>query len=161
MEAFVLLGGFAAVAVFGYFLMSKLDNWLATLQNSENDPDVISEIRIATSQLDSVPSVSAILKELSCQYPELHSTLVLGQEQELTNAFARGSVDLVIVSVHTTISLARRQNIALPTQPVDIADGTVELRMLEQDSTHQQLLWKNGESRPYMLELIHRLCGQQ
>ena len=35
MEAFVLLGGFAAVAVFGYFLMSKLDNWLATLQNSE------------------------------------------------------------------------------------------------------------------------------
>ena len=107
MEAFVLLGGFAAVAVFGYFLMSKLDNWLAPLQNSENDPDAISEIRIGTSQLDSVPGVPAILKELSCQYPELHSSLVLGQEQELTHALARGSVDLVIVSVHTTMSLAR------------------------------------------------------
>ena len=59
------------------------------------------------------------------------------------------------------MSLAQGQNITLPTQPVDIVDGTVELRMLEQDSTRQQILWKNDESRPYMLELIHRLCGQQ
>ena len=35
MEVLVLLGGFAAIFVCGYILMSKLDDWLAAPQNKE------------------------------------------------------------------------------------------------------------------------------
>ena len=50
------------------------------------------------------PVVSAALKELSSQHPDLHCTLVLGEEQELTGALACGSVDLALVSDHTAMS---------------------------------------------------------
>ena len=36
MEALVLVGGFAAVFVFGYFLMSNLDDWLAEPRSRED-----------------------------------------------------------------------------------------------------------------------------
>ena len=35
-EVLVLLGGFAAIFVCGYILMSKLDDWLAAPQNKED-----------------------------------------------------------------------------------------------------------------------------
>ena len=109
---------------------------------------------------DFVPVVSAALKELSSQHPDLHCTLVLGEEQELTGALACGSVDLALVSDHTAMSSVQYRDITLQPQSVDILDGTVEVSVLDQSSVHQRLLWHNGESRPYILKLIHLLCGQ-
>ena len=77
MEVLVLLGGFAAVFVCGYVLMSKLDDWLAAPQNKEEHPGAGTHVRVATSRLDFVPVVSAALKELSSQHPDLHCTCLL------------------------------------------------------------------------------------
>ena len=160
MEVLVLLCGFAAIFVCGYVLMSKLDDWLAAPQNKEEHPGAGTHVRVATSRLDFVPVVSAALKELSSQHPDLHCTLVLGEEQELTGALACGSVDLALVSDHTAMSSVQYRDITLQPQSVDILDGTVEVSVLDQSSVHQRLLWHNGESRPYILKLIHLLCGQ-
>ena len=84
-------------------------------------------MRVATSRLDFVPVVSAALKELSSQHPDLHCTLVLGEEQELTGALACGSVDLALVSDHTAMSSVQYRDITLQPQSVDILDGTVEV----------------------------------
>lgn len=81
MEALVLVGGFAAVFVFGYFLMSKLDDWLAEPRSREDRPRTEPQLRIAASQLDSVPAISAALKELGRQRPGLRCALILGEEQ--------------------------------------------------------------------------------
>lgn len=83
MEALVLVGGFAAVFVFGYFLMSKLDDWLAEPRSREDRPRTEPQLRIAASQLDSVPAISAALKELGRQRPGLRCALILGEEQEI------------------------------------------------------------------------------
>jgi len=145
-EVLVLLGGFAAIFVCGYILMSKLDDWLAAPQNKEEHPGAGTHVRVATSRLDFVPVVSAALKELSSQH--------------LTGALACGSVDLALVSDHTAMSSVQYRDITLQPQSVDILDGTVEVSVLDQSSVHQRLLWHNGESRPYILKLIHLLCGQ-
>lgn len=160
MEALVLMGGFAAIGVLGYFLMSKLDNWLAALQKNEESLDQIPPIKIATSQPDSIPGITAALKELSLQYPDFRCTLLLGQEQEIANALACGSVDMAILSDHTAMSSMRCQDISMDPQPVSILDGMVEMRPLNRSAAHQRLLWKTNESRPDTLELICQLCGQ-
>ena len=161
MQGLALLSGFAAVTVLGFFLMSKLDNWLAAPQNKEDAQNAVPHLKIAASQLDSVPVVSAILKELSRQYPDLHCTLVLGQEREITDALTRGSIDLAIVSEHIDATpFVQYRDIILDPQPLCIAGGMVEMRTLNRSATHQRLLWKTSESRPYTLELICQLCGQ-
>lgn len=80
--------------------MSKLDDWLAAPQNKEEHPGAGTHVRVATSRLDFVPVVSAALKELSSQHPDLHCTLVLGEEQELTGALPAA---LSILPLYLTI----------------------------------------------------------
>ena len=160
MEALVLVGGFAAVFVFGYFLMSKLDDWLAEPRSREDRPRTEPQLRIAAYQLDSVPAISAALKELGRQRPGLRCALILGEEQEIAGALARGSVDLALVSDHTAIPSVQYRDITLYPQAVKLSDGAVEVSALGQGSVRQRLLWHNGEIRPDTLELIRRLCGQ-
>ena len=50
MEVLVLLGGFAAIFVCGYVLMSKLDDWLAAPQNKEEHPGAGTHVRVACTQ---------------------------------------------------------------------------------------------------------------
>ena len=37
MEDFVLLGGFAAIAIFGYYIMAKLDNFLDKVRQENEE----------------------------------------------------------------------------------------------------------------------------
>lgn len=51
MEVLVLLGGFAAIFVCGYVLMSKLDDWLAAPQNKEEHPGAGTHVRVLPCHL--------------------------------------------------------------------------------------------------------------
>ena len=160
MEAFVLLGGFAAVGVLGFLLMSKLDNWLATLQNNGESFGQVCRIKIAASQPDSIPGITAILKDFSVQYPEFRCTLFIGQEDEIANALACGSVDMAVLSDHTTMPSMWCQDIRIHTQSVSIMDDTIDMRTLDSISAHQHLLWNERKSTPYLSELIRQFCQQ-
>ena len=75
----------------------------------------------------------------------------------VTTSFTTGTIN----NMHdTAMSSVQYRDITLQPQSVDILDGTVEVSVLDQSSVHQRLLWHNGESRPYILKLIHLLCGQ-
>lgn len=160
MEAIILLGSFAAVCVLWYFLISKLDKWLAPLQSKDAVSYQIHEIKIGTSQPDSIPGITAALKKLSVQYPEFRCTLLLGQEQEITTALACGSVDIAILSDHTAIPSMRCQDIKINTQSVSIMDDTIDLKILEPVPAHQRLLWNDRTLTPYISELIRQFCRQ-
>ena len=73
MEELVLLGGFGAFVVFGFFVMAKLDHFLEQVRNRNGVQ--APRLNVATPSLSAVPSVSNILKELHRQYPDMRYSL--------------------------------------------------------------------------------------
>lgn len=87
MKELILLGGFAAIAVFGYYIMSRLDGFLNAVQKEAERQEETPYLSIATSSLDAVPEVLHILEEISLRYPEVRCSISIGQEEEVVRPF--------------------------------------------------------------------------
>lgn len=160
MEALVLVGGFAAVFVFGYFLMSKLDDWLAEPRSREDPAKNGTPVEDRRLPAGFCPCHFRRFKGTRQTAPRPALRADPWGRAEIAGALARGSVDLALVSDHTAIPSVQYRDITLYPQAVKLSDGAVEVSALGQGSVRQRLLWHNGEIRPDTLELIRRLCGQ-
>ena len=61
-EYFVLLGGFAAFALFGYYMIAKLERFLDQVRRENEDSEETTCFNIATSCVNTIPAVSSTLK---------------------------------------------------------------------------------------------------
>lgn len=162
MKAFILLGGFAAMAVFGYFIMSGLDNFLNAVQKESAGQDERLRLRIATASLDAMPAVSRILKELRERYPSARCSISFGQESEVIRAVDTGVADVAILPAEAADNIqAQWMCISLDRQPFSLDDGTVEIRSIQERPQLQKILWKNADPHFLLSEFIQQLCGQQ
>ena len=162
MEAFILLGGFAAMVVFGYCIMSRLDNFLKAVQQENERRDEASCLHIATSSLDAVPEILRILKDMSGRYPDARCSISFGQESEVIQAVDTGAADAAILPADAASGIqAQWKCFALNRQPFSIGGGTVEIRSLQGSPRFQKILWKNTDPHALVSEFIQQLCGQQ
>ena len=162
MEELVLLGGFIAIAVFGYHVMSKLDNWLGEYRIEKDVHENLSRLQIAISSPDAIPSIIAAINTVGNQYPDVQYRLSFGQENLIIAAFVKGEMDAAIVSSEAEIpSHSQCSSITSFSQPLYISDGTVEVSTLAGSHQEQKIFWKTGDTRPCMLELIRQLGGRQ
>ena len=97
MKELILLSGFAAMAAFGYYIMSRLDAFLHAAQKENERQDETSYLSIAISSLDAVPEVLRILEAISGRYPDVRCRVSVGQEEEVVQALNIGSADVAVL----------------------------------------------------------------
>ncbi len=161
MEEFILLGGFAAIAVFGYYIMSRLDDFLNAVQKETERQEETPYLSIATSSLDAVPEVLHILEEISHRYPEVRCSISIGQEEEVVQALQAGSADVAVLPAEAASGIqAQWECISLDPQPLFLDHGMVEMKPIQKAPQLQKILWKNDHAHFWVSEFLYRLCGQ-
>lgn len=160
-EDLVLLGSFAAIAIFGHYIMAKLDDFLDNAWQENEEQEQADCFNIATSCFNSIPAVSAILKDVNDRYPNMQCNLSVGHEQAVIKSFDSGDVDVAIISADSdaeTKTMAQWKCITLNPQSVSMDNGIIEVKMVENNPQHQKVLWKRNDKQPVVLNFIHRLC---
>ena len=145
MEDVVLLGGCAAIAIFGYYIMAKLDNFLDKIRQENEEQAQTTCLNIATSCVNVIPAVSNILKDINHLHPDVHCNLSVGHEQDVIKSFDCGDADVVIISADSDVEserLARWKCITLNPQSFSIDNGIVDVKTVEKNPQHQKVLWK-------------------
>lgn len=161
METFVLLGGFAAIAVFGYSVMSRLDDFLNAVQKENERQDERLHLNIATSSLDAVPKVLHVLKSISGHYPDVRFSVSVGKEEDVMQALDTGSADVAVLPAEAVGDMqAQWECISLNPQPVFLDNGMVEMKSIQKEPQPQKILWKHDNADFLISEFLQKLCGQ-
>ena len=164
MEELILLGGFAAMAILGWYIMASLDKFLDKARQKNKEQAQIACFHIATSCFDAIPAVSNTLKDIEHLAPNVRCTLSLGHEQEVIRSFDRGDADVTIISADSHLeseTLAQWKCITLPPQPFTTENGMVEVKPIAKQPQQQKVLWKRNDNQIFVLNFIRHLCGQQ
>lgn len=161
MKELILLGGFAAIAVFGYYIMSRLDGFLNAVQKETERQEKTPYLSIATSSLDAVPEVLHILEEISLRYPEVRCSISIGQAEEVVRALDAGSADVAVLPAEAASSIqAQWECISLNPQSLFLDHGMVEMKPMQKAPQLQKILWKNDHAQLWVSEFLSQLCGQ-
>lgn len=159
----VLLGGFVAIAIFGYYSVAKLDHFLNKIRREDQEQAQAACLNIATSCVNVIPAVSNILNDINHSYPNVHCNLSVGHEQDVIKSFDCGDADVVIISAGSNVEskrLARWKCITLNPQSFSINNGIIDVKTVEKNPQDQKVLWKGSNNRSLVLHFIHQLCGQ-
>lgn len=161
MKELILLGGFAAIAVFGYYIMSRLDGFLNAVQKEAEPQEETPYLSIAISSLGAVPEVLHILEEISLRYPEVRCSISIGQEEDVVRALDAGSADVAVLPAEAASSIqAQWECISLNPQSLFLDHGMVEMKPMQKAPQLQKTLWKNDHAQLWVSEFLSQLCGQ-
>lgn len=161
MKALILLGGLAAIAAFGYYIMSRLDGFLNAVEKETERQEEPAYLSVALSSLDAVPEVLHILEEISRRYPQVRCSISIGQEEEVVQALDAGRADVAVLPVGAAGDIqAQWECISLNPHPLFLDHGMVEMKPMQEAPQPQKILWKNSPSHFWVSEFLCRLCGQ-
>lgn len=161
MKELILLGGFAAIAIFGYYIMSRLDDFLSAVQKENEQQDETLYLSIATSSLDAVPEILRILKDMSGRYPNVQCRVSIGQEEKVVQAFQAGSADVAVLPAEAVSDIqAQWECISLKPQPLILDHGMVEMKSIQSEPHLQKIIWENNHDHFLVSEFLHQFCGQ-
>ena len=164
MRDVALLGVFAAIAVFGYYVMGRVDHFLDGVRPESEERERAACLHIATSCFNAIPAVSDALQSMRHLHPHVHCNLSVGREQEVITSFDRGDADVAIISATSQLKSetpAQWKCVTLPLRSFSMDHGMVEVKAVEKNPQRQKVLWKSGDSRSLVLRFIHCLCGQR
>ena len=165
MEVLVLFGGFLAFAAFGYYAISKLEDFLNQNQvdrdKEHGQQEEQGELNIAAASLCAMQVGSKVLKDMKKEHPNLHCTLSMGEEPELLHALGAGNVDIVILySKAERDKAVLQREVMLRAQPFINEDG-VRITPIHPAMQSQFVAWNNQDRRPFIMEFVQKLCGQE
>ena len=161
MKALILLGGLAAMAAFGYYIMSRLDGFLNAVEKETERQEEPAYLSVALSSLDAVPEVLHILEEISRRYPEVRCSISIGQAEEVVRALDAGSADVAVLPAEAASSIqAQWECISLNPQSLFLDHGMVEMKPMQKAPQLQKILWKNDHAQLWVSEFLSQLCGQ-
>ena len=92
------------------------------------------------------------------QYPDLHYTLWIGQEEELLHYFETKKTDVMIVSSDTEYSGHPFRYISFEVSSLNLSSGGVILTPLTAYTQKRKIFWQNGSSQPLIAEFVRRFC---
>ncbi|RHT55885.1 hypothetical protein DW757_11960 [Clostridium sp. AM29-11AC] len=115
-------------------------------------------LRIAASDFYTAYFISNLLSEMLEQYPDLHYTLWIGQEEELLHYFETKKTDVMIVSSDTEYSGHPFRYISFEVSSLNLSSGGVILTPLTAYTQKRKIFWQNGSSHPLIAEFVRRFC---
>lgn len=153
----VLLAGFLSVAVFLYYLMSRLDSDLGRIRSSTEKTDRC-HLMIAVSSLYAIQFVLDTYSDIKRDYPNLEVTIVFGQQQEILRYLACGKADLAVVSAETRTDLCLETAfVKFEPRTLRLEESGVLLQPIDQMMHKQALVWSKEAPSPLVPEFIRRV----
>lgn len=153
----VLLAGFLSVAVFLYYLMSRLDNDLGRIRSSTEKTERC-HLMIAVSSLYAIQFVLDTYSDIKRDYPNLEVTIVFGQQQEILRYLACGKADLAVVSAETRTDLCLETAfVKFEPRTLRLEESGVLLQPIDQMMHKQALVWSKEAPSPLVPEFIRRV----
>ena len=153
----VLLAGFLSVAVFLYYLMSRLDSDLSRIRSSTEKTDRC-HLMIAVSSLYAIQFVLDTYSDIKRDYPNLEVTIVFGQQQEILRYLACGKADLAVVSAETRTDLCLETAfVKFEPRTLRLEESGVLLQPIDQMMHKQALVWSKEAPSPLVPEFIRRV----
>ena len=160
MEAFVLLGGFALIAVGGYYVMVKIDLFLDKVRRQNIAQEKMLPFHVATSCFYAIPSITTILNDIGAKYPDMQCDLSFGQEQEVIKAFDTGNADVAIVSSQAESGVpAQWECVIVNPRPVLMMNGSLPVKTFDQTPRYEKILWKNNGDHFLAAKFVRQFCG--
>lgn len=160
--AVLIIGAAAALIIFGYFLMKRLDCFL-----EENERRISADmvekqsdgLRIAFENPAIASSVSESLETLCKKHPDCRMHFFTGTAEQIHNALKRNCLDIgFVLSVtedNTTLPLSKKEYYS------DVLGCSVEL--LEGDKRYIRVLSGNNETtqeqKSMLTELVEDIKG--
>lgn len=153
----VLLAGFLSVAVFLYYLMSRLDSDLGRIRSSTEKTDRC-HLMIAVSSLYAIQFVLDTYNDIKRDYPNLEVTIVFGQQQEILEYLACGKADLAVVSAETRTDLCLETAfVKFEPRTLRLDESGVLLQPIDHMMHKQALVWSKETPSPLVPEFIRRV----
>ncbi|WP_195556406.1 hypothetical protein [Anaerotruncus colihominis] len=153
----VLLAGFLSVAVFLYYLMSRLDNDLGRIRSSTEKTERC-HLMIAVSSLYAIQFVLDTYNDIKRDYPNLEVTIVFGQQQEILEYLACGKADLAVVSAETRTCLCLETAfVKFEPRTLRLDESGVLLQPIDHMMHKQALVWSKETPSPLVPEFIRRV----
>lgn len=153
----VLLAGFLSVAVFLYYLMSRLDNDLGRIRSKDRINGTLSFDDRGFKPLCD-PVCIGYIQRYKRDYPNLEVTIVFGQQQEILEYLACGKADLAVVSAETQTGLCLETAfVKFEPRTLRLDESGVLLQPIDQMMHKQALVWSKEAPSPLVPEFIRRV----
>lgn len=161
MESAILLGGFIAIVLVGFFFMGKIDRFADGIREANKRGKETYTLRIAVSDFYAAYAVSSLLSEMLEQYPYLQYTLWIGQEEELLHSFDKKQSDVIIMSSNIEYGKHSCRYISFEVHPYKLSKNNITLTPFTACAQQQKIFWQNERSHPLVPEFVGRLCQNQ
>lgn len=161
MEPLVLLGGFFAFVVFGFFLMGRLDRFLDGVRAGMAGCEHARPLQIAVSNPYAVAPVAEAVEAFQARYPGVECRVSLGPEREIMHSLDSGAADVAVVSPEAAdCGRARCACFTFRPQPLSVDGAGVTLPPLHAQEQRQKVLWKDTRAPAPAQNFVRQLCGQ-
>ncbi len=167
MQDFLLLLAVAAIFVFGYFVIKKLDCFLECNQTTE---DLLltankDSLKIGFSDPLVADCLSDVLEKYSKMKPEISVFLFSGTEGELNREFSAHRLDVIFLPVSTAVPEKMRDNIRevlLSYTPVIMKYGGLPIEPITKECISYHVLWSGLKDEPavnFFIECLVNAVG--
>ncbi len=164
MQDFILLLAVAAIFVFGYFVVKKLDCFLECNRTTEGLLLTANKnsLKIGFSNPLVAGCLSDVLEKYSKMKPEISFFLFSGTEDELNRDFSTHRLDVIFLPVSTAVPEKMRDNIRevlLSYTPVIMKYSGLPIEPIAKECISYYVLWTELKDEPAISFFIECLIN--
>ena len=162
MRGFVLICAVAAVFIFGYFIMKKLDDFLDNNRRQISEDIGTHSLRIAFEMPVLIASVADLMDRFSKENQNCDLYLFYGSADEIEKRLTENKLDFGFVAADSICTSEKEfASIILPLKQSVIHSETVDLpvRPIEASEIATRIIWKENRVNRYgkhFAELLNR-----
>lgn len=169
MQDFLLLLAVAAILIFGYYIVEKLDLFLECSRKPEGLLPAAdrSSLKIGFSNPLAIDYLSDILEQYSKMKPEVSVSLFSGTEAELNQEFSARRLDVIFLSGSTVVPKKMGDNIRevlLSCAPVIRQYGGLAVEPITKERISCYVIWSDLKGKPairYFVECLMHAEGME
>lgn len=146
MQDVLLLAAVAAVFVFGWFLMDKLDRFLESNRHMQEGQlsSASNTLRLGFCDPTAADSIADVLAYYAEMYPDISVRIYCGTEAKLLKSLSTGRSDVIFLPQNTEIPANMEYNsriVSLNRTPVRMKYGGLPLEPIADGHIIQKVLW--------------------
>lgn len=162
MEDVILIISVAGVMVLGFFLMKRLDAFLASNHAAMQSGELNREqtLRIAFSNPLVANGITSALERFSKRFPDTSVYLYAGDADTIFRLFASGNIDVVFLPVSIRCDdFASYDKIEVTLQQDGLSSDMLNLPLLPlgAELVQQLIVWKSNPCTPLSDELLMQI----
>lgn len=167
MWTFIWIAIAAGTIAFGYYIMKKVDRFLAGSHLSREMAPGSDSLCIGLSNPMTVDGIAEILDRFGRRYPGVPVRLFHDEDETLVKALIRDKLDVVFVSEHTEFPSGEgvaSRTVSMEVLPIDTKYNGLPIEPISSGTLRLKVLWRRMEPVPatrYFVECLQIVCEDQ